>query len=118
MKVRENNTEEHIFSESKLLNKPGFNATAAVSYTLKLSKNTSNTTHVYDDGVIIISDCSKVISLDFSFSDEEEFDNSIFKIDTMIEVLNNFKRDLIQARDLFLNEKLIIDNKVYDEKNN
>lgn len=59
------------------------------------------------DGDISISDCSKTICLDFSFTDEATMIKRIAKLDKMIEVLQN-------ARDV-LPQLLADRDKVYEE---
>ena len=55
---------------------------------------------LYDSNNITfnISDCSRSISLDFSTTTKEYMKNSIDKIDTIIDVLKDFRADLKKAR--------------------
>ena len=48
------------------------------------------------DGDVSISDCSKTICLDFTFSDEATMKKRIAKIDKMIEMLQNARSVLPQ----------------------
>lgn len=48
----------------------------------------------YVDGDIAISDCSKTINLDFTFSDENSMNKRIAKLDKMIEILQNARENI------------------------
>lgn len=63
---------------------------------------------------ISISDCSKTISLDFDFTDREQFDKRIAKIDKMMEVLLNARRAMHTAMVEFTEVKRQVD----EEDNN
>lgn len=57
---------------------------------------------LYDDAYVdfSISDCNKTIHLDFGIDSEKEFDNSIYKINTIISTLTNLKDSLIEAKEI------------------
>lgn len=45
----------------------------------------------YIDATFDISDCSRVISLDFHGSDKSSIENNLFKLDTLIGALHKFR---------------------------
>src|SRR5690349_436457 len=45
-----------------------------------------------------ISDCNKNIYLEFAVNSKDDMRNSLYKIDTIINVLSNLKEDLKKAR--------------------
>lgn len=55
---------------------------------------------LYDNATIkfSLSDCSKNIYLEFAVNSKDDMRNSLYKIDTIIDVLNNLKEDLRKAR--------------------
>jgi hypothetical protein len=100
-------------ASNAMLNRPGFNTVAAISWAIEIAENG----HSYYDS-INISDCSKVISLDFNFENEFEYNNSIHKIDTLMTQLKAFKRALIAARKVKIKVDKEIKEKLAKEANN
>ena len=86
--------------EKRFLNSDGFHSIGAIGY------NVSTSDYGSLDGEIQISDCSRTVFIDLSDSfgmftndyDEDnkaERENNLRKIDTMINVLQNCKKDFI-----------------------
>lgn len=73
----------------RLLNRPGFHSTAAISG--NLSKWGYSELH--------ISDCDRKISLEFNFSgaEKDEYENSLYKLDQLTEAIEEFRSLFIAA---------------------
>lgn len=85
---------EFVQGGSSLLNKSKYHSIAAIAWNVTVSKGTK-----WVDGSLSISDCNRAVYLDTSFGiKEEDFENSIFKIETLIAVLEGVKRGLKEAR--------------------
>lgn len=85
------------FAISALLNKPGFHSTAAIAAHVKAPR-CYNKKGRYIDGTITISDCIRAIDLDVSGTKPEDYDNALYKIDTLISVLTEFRKAYVKAR--------------------
>jgi len=77
------------------LNHAGFHEDAAFGYALEIGDRG------YFEGVISIRDCSNSITLELNVHSDEWVENSEFKIDTMIRLLREAKRDLRKARKVY-----------------
>jgi len=80
------------------LNKDGHHSVATIAWSIEVAKPKYRPKDREEiTGEISISDCSRVISLDISIdaynahSLKENYDNAVFKIDTMIEQLTQCK---------------------------
>jgi hypothetical protein len=82
---------------SKLLNRTGYHSTAAIATEIEINRYGKNTTTV--DGTIYLSDCYRQISLDVSANDAKELKNSLYKIDTLLSVLEKTRLNLQEAYD-------------------
>lgn len=91
-------SETQRWGKNGVLNKPGFESIAAYSYTITYSESERWADR---DPLFYISDCSNSISLSFDISSEEEADNSINKIDTLIAGLTEFKKDLLDYKQTY-----------------
>jgi len=83
--------EDIKFSRKEFLNLPGHESTAAIVTHIKTPYK-----HGYTEVVLDISDCSRVISMSMDLEDELSRENAIFKVDTLIDVLNDFKVALVK----------------------
>lgn len=83
------------------LNNKGFHTDASVSYSLEVTGGS----YYHFDGDIRFRDCDKVVSLELNGHSDEWMENSERKIDTIIDVLREAKRELRKARKAFLQEK-------------
>lgn len=55
---------------------------------------------VYINGSFCISDCSRKVSLDFDTYDEEDRKNVMYKIDTLINALVEYRNYIAEAHEL------------------
>lgn len=80
-----NKKEKTLFAKSALLNIAGHNSTAAISATV---------IHDYGDNPSVelqLTDCYRAINYDFSLHEEEDRENTLYKLDTMIGILTEFR---------------------------
>lgn len=94
---------KRIGQKRAFLNEPYLTSlTSCISYKIELNSYNTDiiSADLYDNSVIdfAIADCSRVISLDFDISTKEEMRNSLFKLDTIINVCTAMKEDLKIAR--------------------
>jgi hypothetical protein len=68
---------------SALLNLPGYHSTAAISAVV--------TDHDPMYQSVQLSDCSRQINLEFGLHSAGDFENSVYKIDTLIDCLRKFR---------------------------
>lgn len=73
------------------LNKPNFHEDASLSWHMSVEGT-------YFDGSISIRDCSENVRLELDVHNDEWYENSIFKINTMISLLQEAKEYLPKAR--------------------
>jgi len=87
-------------SSSSLLNKPGHQTIAAVSWNIEIE-------YVSDsDFELTISDCRNVVNLFFNVDTDENFDNAMFKVDTLTKQIREFKAALKKAKRIYnINQK-------------
>lgn len=88
------NSERHVDGARYLLNLPGHHSTAAIvaEVVYELDGKWSSC-----DAQIVLSDCSRVLSLEFCPTDLGEHENDLHKIDTLISTLQEFRRALKRA---------------------
>lgn len=108
------------FGNNAILNKPSFHSVAAISYEI----NSGNELDEFDkkswinnDAILQISDCNRSISLDFAFGNED-YENSLYKINLLKNMLNEFSKDLEEARNFYLELKSKQDLMTEDDGNN
>ena len=88
--------EDVIFERKEFLNLPGHNGMANIIAQLTVNPYES-------DGVeyrstyckLDFADCSRVIHMDIDIEDEYSRENALFKLDTLIDVLNGY-RDAVE----------------------
>lgn len=94
--------DEPLFPDKKLfkrannaiLNKPNYHSVAAVSWYILVTQDTQ-----WVDGSVSISDCSRAITLDLCYGEEQEdYENSLHKVDVLIDKLEELKQALIESR--------------------
>lgn len=73
-----------------LLNLPGHQSTAAIVAEIDGEGSVS-----YPDYTFQISDCTRSIDLDLDFRNAEERENNLYKLDTMISVLKEFRKGVV-----------------------
>lgn len=52
------------------------------------------------DITLVFKDCSNSVDFDFDIKTKEGMENSLYKIDTMINTLSNFRQKLLEAKKL------------------
>ncbi len=115
----EDEGKEKVFAANGMLNKPGFNSTGAFSYRIEVqtAEITKNTHSVgYSDAEFHINGCGRDhVTLDCSVFNEDGFENSLYKIDTLMGALLEFRKDLIEAREIIKDRKAQL-KKIQEEK--
>jgi len=81
------------WGKAKFLNKPGFHSVAAISYKIELEKVLRSDDHESPFGSVTISNCNRSIELDISAENDQAYENSLYKLDTLIEVLQAARKD-------------------------
>ncbi len=93
------------FHRADFINKPGYFEDASIMSAIKVEyyKNGS----VYWEGTLKIRDCTSNVSLDVHISKEEDYDNVLHKINTMIAHLSELRdavaihgKEFLEARAL------------------
>lgn len=89
--------EDIIFSKKEFLNLPGQEEMASIMAQVTLQTYWGNKDDLERnvDYTLIISDCNKQIRLDFNHGDEYDQENSLFKLDTLINTLSEFRSVLV-----------------------
>lgn len=89
--------EDVIFDRKEFLNLAGHNGQANVV------ANIVNWTNKYNDKLernvdikLDFADCSRVVNMDFDIDDEYARENSIHKVDVLLDVLKDFRKVLIK----------------------
>lgn len=87
--------EDVIFDRKEFLNLAGHNGMANIVAQIVAGKygDVGEYRHAYCK--LDFADCSRVISMDIDLSDEYTRENSLFKLDTMIDVLTEY-RDAVE----------------------
>jgi hypothetical protein len=83
------------------LNNKGFHTDASVSYSLEVTGGS----YCHFDGDIRFRDCDKVVMLELNGHSEKWMENSERKIDTIIDMLREAKRELRKARKVYVQEE-------------
>lgn len=88
------------YASNGILNNPGFESTASFSYKVEVSKDINQThrDYIYQNAEFSISDCTRVINLSFEAETPEQFENSINKVDKLINAFKEFKKEMIASR--------------------
>lgn len=93
--------EKKLVSVREFLNLPYNHSTAAMVLKAKLSKEYKDDklVHSWLSSDFSISDCDNKIRLAFSIDDKESYENSIFKLDTLMDGIRKFKSAVVKARE-------------------
>ena len=85
---------KYAFQSGKraFLNRPGFHGDASIGYYLRVDENG------WLSGYLNIRDCSQDVSLELNVHDDEWYDNTKEKLDLMISILKDAKKNLPAAR--------------------
>lgn len=93
----------NVVFERRFLNKENFHSFAAIIGKIKIEKyyNDKNLLNsYYVTRYVSISDCSEKISLELNVETEEEYNNTLYKLDTLIDVFSKLKAGIISTREL------------------
>lgn len=86
-----------IYSRRKFINKPYNHSDGSILTTVSVSEEKD---YVHSYAACKIRDCGRVIELTFSMGDRRSLSNNIFKVDTLIQTLDGFKKAMISAFEL------------------
>lgn len=87
-----------LWGNSSTLNKPGFHSVSAIAYRVTVSKGYGSKKW-WTSGSLQISDCTRAIELDLDASTKEQLENSMYKLDTIIQMCEQAKKDIQTAHD-------------------
>ena len=79
------------FARKEFLNLPGHEAGASITTHIVCEKPGKNG-YRYPDVVLAISDCQRVVNLVFEMDSKYEREYAIHKVETLIDVLSDFKK--------------------------
>jgi len=97
--------EDVIFERKEFLNLPGHHGMAnIVAYIVDDKWDKSDKLERDVDIKLDIADCSRVISMSIDDYSKDDRENSLYKVDTLIEVLSDFKKAL--KKEFKLQDKL------------
>ena len=105
MLVREKNDEKR-YAKNGMLNKPGYYSTGSFAYKInvpmyEIEVDGPFLSAGYSEAEFFINGCgSDHVTIECDIDDEDQMDNSLHKIDTLIAGLLDFRKDLIEAREL------------------
>jgi hypothetical protein len=99
------------FAKNGVLNKPGFNSVAAFSYCIEsgfsLDEEINKDSYITNQSYFAISACNRTIELDLEIYEEDQYENSLFKIRQLKKALNQLEKDLIKSRIIIVKCKVI-----------
>lgn len=95
------------------LNLDGFHTVAAIAYELKVEKSYYKKKKHAVYGTMYISDCSRVIEVELSCSNEEQYKNSVNKLLTIQRMADEARQDLEELWE----EKLFREKKEAEKEN-
>lgn len=96
---------EDIHFDRRFLNKENKGSTAAIAVQFGIERYFSKDKElsaVYDYYMLALSDCNKKIELEVSFDTKSDYENSLYKLETLIDVLTKAKKGLVKARKQYL----------------
>jgi len=97
----------------KFLNKRGFNTTASILAQVSDTTDVKAEIHSYDydycSATLEITDCSRKISIDLDIDNKTQYNNTISKLDLIIDSLTKVKSAL--ALEFVLKEKRSVESK-------
>lgn len=108
-----------LYRTRKFLNKVGHHTGAYIlaeinrwesTYRSKKNKDKPVIPTVSQDYSITIADCSRIINLEFSSGTKRSYENSVNKLNILIDILNEFKDIMIKSYEA--DEKLIKQGKL------
>ena len=100
------------YRKRKFLNKTGHHSLASIFVEVTdIEKDKKNKWAHTPDVTFKISDCSRVLDLDFSMYTETEYKNSLYKIELLEGILAEFKDAFIEGHEEYLAEKKRVGDK-------
>jgi len=84
--------EKFVRGDRAFLNKPGYHGDASIGYRMRVSNNG------YFEGYINFRDCSQDISIELDVHNDDWYENTCEKVDAMLRILRQVKKDLPAAR--------------------
>lgn len=107
--------EDVIFERREFLNLPGHNGQANIVANIIRHRWDEDKLYRNVDVKLDIADCSRVITMDIYVGDgKEENENALHKVDTLIDVLSDFKKAL--KKEIKIQERLAVKKAKRDEK--
>ena len=88
------NKNKVIFSKREFLNLPGHHSMANIVADIKKYSGDEEKGERWIEIHVGIADCNRTISLAFDYDDKEGRDNSLHKVDTLINTLTEFREAL------------------------
>lgn len=85
---------QHTFYRRRFLNRPKFQSGAHVIAEVERQVYNGNVDYYH---TLRISDCNRVVSFDLSDSSSAERRNALFKLDTLISTLEDFREAVIES---------------------
>jgi len=80
------------------LNRDKFNELAAIGYSIYISRGYTTKKARYVNGTLRITDCDRKIELDLGASTLAEYENTLDKLNRIITICEQAKKDLKKAR--------------------
>ena len=89
--------EDVIFERKEFLNLPGHNSMANI-ITQIVKHNYNDDDELYRNISIILdfADCTRVVSMDLEYDSDYARENTLHKIDTIVDVLGDFREALVR----------------------
>lgn len=89
--------EDIIFERKEFLNLPAQNGMAnVVAYIIKSEYGRTDELYRHVDVKLDFADCSRVVNMSIDLDDEYSRENAIYKVDTLLSVLTDFREALIK----------------------
>lgn len=89
--------ENVFFSRQEFLNLPGKNSTAAIVAHIIQNEMNAEEDSQRVDVELHISDCIRTIDFDFEVNSDYNRENALYKLDTLIKVLTEFRTELTKV---------------------
>jgi hypothetical protein len=91
------NKDKIVFARQAFLNLPGHNSTAAIVASITQGELNEHEDNQTVDVELHISDCNRTISFDFDLYNKAERENALYKVETIISVLTEFRDEIKKA---------------------
>ena len=104
-----------LYCKRSWLNKEDTEGSASLITSIVKSEGEDTSWFDYDCA-LDIRDCQHTVSLSIHIDSEKELQNSLYKIDTIINDLSTYRNELIKTRPLYIADKEIHDKNKLDKK--